>query len=60
MTAALARRRARAGQVEVVAWALLGLSVAGANWFAIASSVGWTGPLSDAHGFRQSQTALTS
>ena len=60
MTPVLARRPARAGQVEVVAWALLGLFVAGASWFVVASSVGWTGSLSDAHGFRQSQTALTS
>ena len=34
--------------------------VAGAIWFAVVSTVGWAGSLSDRHGFRQTQTALTS
>ena len=47
-------------RADFTAWALLTLSAACAIWFAASSSVGWTGSLSDAHGFRQSQTALTS
>jgi hypothetical protein len=60
MTAVLAPRRERAGRVDAVAWALGGVFLACAIWFVLATSVGWTHSLSDAHGFRQSQTALTT
>jgi hypothetical protein len=50
----------QAARADFVTWALLAFFTTCSIWFAVSSSVGRAGSLSDAHGFRQSQTALTS
>jgi hypothetical protein len=45
---------------DFAALALVALFAGCLVWFAVVSAVGWNGSLSDRHGFRQTQTALTS